>query len=347
MIALNQTNPKFEIVRLSDLHPKFAIVHLSDLHFGRFFENTKSKWLRKLSGTSEHNYNLSVSICTKINELHMSLQGNLDVVVTGDLTTSAHPAAFGVVATYVNGAHYISPYDKIGLNLGAGAKVIPGNHDMFIKSIFGMRSRSDVYEKYFPKGFPDFKIQKTSLGYIVFFYLDSNRVGGFNPYNLFNTLGKGEIGATQRGDLLALETVLRKKEGPREIPNDFDYDASLKVILMHHHIRLPDDPPRKTTILELKDACEVLEVFEQLRIHMILCGHQHHPYHGVVGRTREIMFSCSGTATKMDEDVNSFKVYYFEDFRNAYMQEYQSKSEAWIYRFGEKASETVRIPLWV
>jgi hypothetical protein len=45
------------------------------------------------------------------------------------------------------------------------------------------------------------------------------------------------------------------------------------------------------------------------------------------------VLSCAGSATKEDEAVNSFKVYYFASFDTIYMQEFRASSAAGIYSF--------------
>ena len=44
-------------------------------------------------------------------------------------------------------------------------------------------------------------------------------------------------------------------------------------------------------------------------------------------------FSCAGSATKLDEIVNSFRVYHVERFDQIYMEEYVASSAARVYRF--------------
>jgi 3',5'-cyclic AMP phosphodiesterase CpdA len=146
--------------------PQYALVHLSDFHFGRFLKNTTSGFIRKIFGVSEHSYSLAVSLCDEFRRLHARFANNLSVVVTGDLTTSANIAAFSVVANYVKHNIYAAPGQLVGLNLGESVHILPGNHDIFLKSIWGIRNRADVYKEYFPA--QRFSICNTPLGYVVF-----------------------------------------------------------------------------------------------------------------------------------------------------------------------------------
>jgi hypothetical protein len=130
-----------------------------------------------------------------------------------------------------------------------------------------------------------------------------------------------------------IKASLEKRQIPN-LPTDFDYRTSFKIALMHHHISLPYKQPPEIHFFKLKDADNVIKVFGEIGIDMILCGHQHHPYHGSVAyNMRSMRFSCAGSTTKFDESVNSFKVYSFKSFSNISMEEYWVIPDAGLYRF--------------
>lgn len=314
-----------------------AIVHLSDLHFGRSLKTTRSSRWRRALGISEHAYSLAVSVAGAVRDLQTRFPDRLTVVVTGDLTTSANAAAFEVVANYLNAEICVGPGVYVGLNLRGGAHVIPGNHDAFLRSLLGSRDRSEVYAEYFPVRFPDVAIWPTPLGHVTFLSLNSNRVTGYDVLNFRNLVRQGEVGQRQLGTLRALADALRARQYPG-LPPGYDYARSFKVVLMHHHLVREEQPPGETAVSELRDAPEVIDALTQLEVDLVLCGHEHHPYHRELGGGRPLRFSCAGSATRNDEMINSFKVYYLEDFGRVLMEEHVATSLGRVYRFSAGAA---------
>ena len=105
-------------------------------------------------------------------------------------------------------------------------------------------------------------------GYVTFFYLDSNRVSGFNPFNILNLVQKGEVGIQQRGDLAAIEQALRDRTHDK-IPADYDYGSSFKIALLHHHVSCPAAGDMGAELSELRDSRQVLEVLSQMGIALV------------------------------------------------------------------------------
>jgi len=170
------------------------------------------------------------------------------------------------------------------------------------------------------------------LGYVTIFGLDSNRVSGFDFLNVRNLNRHGEIGNTQRGTLLALQETLRT-HGDQAIPADYDYDASFKIALLHHHLTKPDGQPAASQLLDAINVVDLLSDMRIMRIDIALCGHELHPLGTRAGAQRPFQFSCAGSATKQDERINSFKVYYVESFARIAMEVYSASTKGGIYTF--------------
>jgi len=221
----------------------------------------------------------------------------------------------------------VSRTNKVGLELGGGGHTIPGNHDMFLRSVFGTPNRSAVYAEYFDSVFPTHHIWSTPIGYVTLLKLDSNRVSGFNFLNLRNLSFQGEVGSRQLGELQAL--VARLQTQP-PFP-DYDYDSSLKVVLIHHH--LVDNNGSAKSTSALIDAVEVTDVLSALKVDLVLCGHEHEPYMRKIGSRKSFFFSCAGSACKEDERINSFKVYCVERFDRIFMKEYTASTAGRLYAF--------------
>ncbi len=305
----------------------FAIAHVSDFHFGRMFRATKTRYWRKRLGVSEHSFALAVGMSNALGALNAEFDGNVLVAITGDQTTSANPAAFEVVANYINREIMISADTATGLNLRGQGCVVPGNHDMFMRSLLTTQDRSRVYGEYLPTVFPAVGFWPSPLGCVTVFSLDSNRLAGLNFLNSKNLMRMGEVGEQQRGVLSAMRGTLRARTRP-DLPANYDYEKSFKVVLLHHHLARKDG---RVALSQLRDATQVIQLFEQMGIDLVLCGHEHEPYE-VAGLGR-FAFSCAGSATKEDERANSFKVYRFEAFDRIYMDLYLASTVGGIYTF--------------
>lgn len=315
----------------------FAILHISDLHFGKMMKTASSGLVRRMLGISEHSYELCVSLCDEVDLLRRTYPNNLMVAVTGDQTTSANAAANGVVANFLNGKHFISQGIQVGLQLNETGHLVPGNHDKFLSTPFTQRSRAEVYGEYFPSTFPSWKIWEFPTGFVTVFGLDSNQVSGFNPLNFRNLNRHGEVGEKQRGDLLALQGRLRRATAS-DVPAGYNYEDSYKVVLLHHHLVRPDRPVANTRLL---DHAQLVELFSKMNIDLVLCGHEHVPFHAMVGTTKPFRFSCAGSTTKQDERFNTFKVYHVDTKRSVEMDVYRASSAGGLFTFLKEP----RVPL--
>ncbi len=315
----------------------FAILHISDMHFGKQFKAESSGFLRRKLGISEHSYALCVSLCDEVDKLRRAYPGRLMVAVTGDQTTSANAAANEVIANFLNGKHFVSPGVQVGLELNETGHIVPGNHDKFLSNPFTERDRSEVYGEYFPTTFPSWKVWQHTAGFVTVFGLDSNQVSGFNPFNFRNLNRHGEVGERQRGSLLALQTKLRKAVSA-EVPVDYDYDESYKVVLLHHHLVRSD---ARTSNSQLLDHAQLVDLFSKMSIDLVLCGHEHLPFDAKLGTSRRFQFSCAGSTTKQDERFNTFKVYHLDAARRIEMEVYRASTVAGIVTF----SKDSKVPL--
>lgn len=286
----------------------FAILHISDMHFGRQLQSVNSGLGRLKLGISEHSYPLCVSLNNEVQKLRRKYSNDLIVAVTGDQTTSSNASAHSVVANFLNGTQYVSERVQIGLNLKNKGHIVPGNHDMFLTNPLTQRSRREVYAQYFTSTFPTWKVVAYGTDFATIFCLDSNLVSGFNPFNFRNLNRDGEVGEHQRSALYALKEYLSAATAP-EVPAAYNYDDSFKVVLLHHHLV---KPARGNSGSQLRDHLELVQILEAMDIDLVLCGHEHVPFHQKIGKSNQISFSCAGSATQQNVLLNSFKVYHVD-----------------------------------
>jgi len=307
---------------MSEPSADIVILHLSDLHFGLYLQGVSKigEWSKF---AAPHDFNLLQGMETKVIEIFQKYKERLIVAVTGDMTTAAEPPAYESVNNYLRDNPFVSSRLRVGLELYGipnGIYVVPGNHDVWLYGNFFTRwkrykNRKDQYFKYFPDQLPNaypLLIDKTSL---TIYTIDTNRVAGFNPLNVNNVLGRGEVGKEQIGEIQTLHNNLRSGTF-QDIPKDFDYSSSLKIALMHHHLELPPNTPDsiEQKIMRLKDASPVLNLLSEIGVHIVLCGHQHFPYQipnlqSPSYPNHSVFLSCAGSATQIDCDRNSFYSY--------------------------------------
>jgi 3',5'-cyclic AMP phosphodiesterase CpdA len=302
---------------------KFAILHISDMHFGRRLKSAESGFGRRMLGISEHSYPLCVSLSNEVMKLRKKYGTALIVAVTGDQTTSSNAAAHEVAANFLKGRCYVSSRVQVGLNLQEDGHIVPGNHDMFLTSPLTQRSRREVYAHYFPSNFPTWTVCAHGSGFATVFCLDSNLVSGFNPFNFRNLNKHGEVGVRQRSDLLVLREYLSAATTPT-VPAGYNYDDSFKVVLLHHHlVKLKNGKGGS----QLKDHKDLIQVLENMGIDLVLCGHEHVPFHQKVGNLKPFSFSCAGSTTQQNVLLNSFKVYHVDPGANSIEMELFTASD--------------------
>lgn len=210
------------------------------------------------------------------------------LLITGDLVETPSEAAVASALVKVQ-------------KLCTGAKIhneevyfAPGNHDCRVKGLL-WRPRLDIpiAERTFPKW-----LQPSGTGFfdkekrITFFVFDSN----FST-DLFNAGGK--IGRD------ALRTF---NEYCDRFGAQLEYQASLKIVLLHHH-PLPIPYSQKfESFMVLDDAGEFLRHMFQRGMHLILHGHKHHRASSVIalhdpyGERREInVIACPSTTKRISE----------------------------------------------
>lgn len=336
---------------MSQTNPDIAVLHLSDLHFGPYLQGVSriGEWS---TFTAPHSFNLLQGMETNTPEFFRKYGDRLIVVVTGDMTTTAEPPAYEAVNNYLRDLPFVSSKLRVGLNLDKFRDrmyIVPGNHDVWLYGGFFTRwkrytDRRDQYFKYFPERLPDafpLVINGTS---ITLYTIDTNRVKRrINPFNFTNVLGRGEVGDEQIGELLALHTSLSRRRS-KGLPEGFDYDSSLKIALMHHHLALPSSIPDslQQKFLKLEDAPAVLHQLCGIGVRLVLCGHQHFPYQisdlqGEDNSGQSLFLSCAGSTSQLGCAKNSFYVYEITDKKDGTYQLnvllYTADAENHNYRF--------------
>jgi 3',5'-cyclic AMP phosphodiesterase CpdA len=278
----------------------------------------------------------------------------LIVAVTGDLTTSAEPPAYEAVNNYLRNYPFVSSKLQVGLRLqGIQDRIffVPGNHDIWLYGNWftrwkGYPNRREQYQKYFPEKLPNAYPLVVNGVSITAFTIDTNCVKKSNPFNLVNVLGKGEVGKEQIAEIQTLHNSLLNHTF-QDIPDGFDYPSSLKIALMHHHLALPSDfhEDIQQKFLELNDSPSVLNLLCDIGVRLVLCGHQHFPYHisnlsfsNYPGHT--IFLSCAGSATQIECKRNSFSAYEITRSGNGYnlrLLIYEADPKNYSYSFSVKS----------
>ena len=304
--------------------PDVLIYHLSDLHFGPFLQGVSrvGEWS---SFSAPHDYNLlqGMEIALDFNNVMEKYKDRLIVVVTGDMTTAAEPPAYESVNNYIRDYPFVSSIHQVGLRINEKLKRIysvPGNHDIWVYgNLFsrwkGYANRREQYIRYFPESLPNAYPLVINGMSLTIFTIDTNRVSRINPFNFKNVLGRGEVGKAQIADIQTLHNLLLNGTCPNT-PQGFDYGSSLKIALMHHHLALPPDCPEdhEQKCLRLEDADSATNVLSEIGVQLVLCGHQHFPYHipELTSSSRpghKIFLSCAGSATQIESKRNSFSTY--------------------------------------
>lgn len=304
--------------------PDIVIYHLSDLHFGPYLQGV-SKVGEWASFAAPQDYNLlqGMEIAVNFPSVIEQYKDRLILAVTGDLTTAAEPPAYETVNNYLRDYPYISSVHQVGLRLQEIQDrifFVPGNHDTWMYGSWfsrwkGYSDRRDQYRRYFPEQLPNAYAKVINGISLTIFTVDTNQVSKLNPFNFLNVLGRGEVGKAQISGILQLHKILSNGTF-QNTPNNFDYKSSLKIALMHHHLALPADCPGgyEQDILKLEDSSSVLNLFCEIGVHLVLCGHQHFPYHIPKLQSpscpgHSVFLSCAGSATQIECNRNSFSCY--------------------------------------
>jgi 3',5'-cyclic AMP phosphodiesterase CpdA len=303
--------------------PDIVIFHLSDLHFGPFLQGVSrvGEWS---SFSAPHDFGLlaAMEATLDLNRVMQDYGDRLIVVVTGDMTTAAEPPAYEAVNNYIRDNPFVASDHRVGLRISEKMTkifVVPGNHDMWIYgNLFsrwkGYANRREQYNRYFREPLPNAYPLVINGISLTIFTIDTNRVTKLNPLNFKNVLGRGEVGKAQLANIHMLDGKLSTGDFP--VPVGFDYNTSLKIALMHHHLALPAECANdfEQNCLLLEDAEMVANALSNIGVQLVLCGHQHFPYHipdlsSSSSSGHKIFLSCAGSATQIGCARNSFSAY--------------------------------------
>jgi len=346
---------------MSKAQPGILIYHLSDLHFGPYLEGVsgEGEWS---SFFAPHSFLLlqGMEIALEFWNVIKNDKDRLMVAVTGDLTTTAEPPAYHNANNYLRDHPFVSTKLQVGLRLQEITDrifFVPGNHDIWFYGNWFTRwkrfsDRRKLYMKYFGETIPNVYPLLINGISVTVFTIDTNRVEKFNFINFKNVLGKGEVGKAQIADIQTLHLNLLH-DTSIDVPSGYDYPSSLKIALMHHHLSVPKDVPRDTqeSILELKDTDPVLNLLSEIGVQLVLCGHQHFPYHIPNLRSskysnKPILLSCAGSATQMGNEKNSFSKYEIIKKESEYvlrLRVYESNYKSGDYFFKNTVDTTLNL----
>jgi 3',5'-cyclic AMP phosphodiesterase CpdA len=181
------------------------------------------------------------------------------VLIGGDITAEGYANEFRSAATH------LAPI----IDSGLPTVVIPGNHDaknvgyLHFRDTFGsgdVEGKADRVLRLKPDPAPAFD------GQVVLVALDSTKPD----------LAEGEIG----------------RERYAWIRQQFDVEADLKVLALHHHlVPVPGTGRERNTVW---DAGDVLALLPELGVDIVLSGHKHVPF---VWLVNEVLVVNSGTVS--------------------------------------------------
>lgn len=303
------------------------IIHISDLHFSGYLQNLKGEGeLSKIA--KPQNFIRILDLESHLSTLIKKHNENMAFIVSGDLTTAAEPPAFETVAGYLMGKYRVSEHTQVGLSLidtyrmGDRLMIVPGNHDRWHKinilSRWKNYDRKELFNKYFYNS-SKIGFRAKIIGGISFLFLllNSNNLSGKNYFNLKNAIGRGEVGDSQIASIKADYLQLKNDPG-KDIPNGFDLDNAIRIAILHHHPDIPKTVNQniEQNLLKLMDADKVNALFNDLSIHLVLCGHQHFPFLIPPNNSNQHWISCAGSATQRDNSINSFKIYWIGQIRD-------------------------------
>jgi predicted MPP superfamily phosphohydrolase len=328
------------------------ILHLSDLHFGPEHgfptsedEPGKRSLARLIIDDLRNHVNLGAPAC---------------VIISGDLTWQANSEEFHKARTFIErlGSEFaLEPYNFI---------VVPGNHDIKWTDDPARKGSAPADRVKFPKdeakaNFRDFYTKLFGLAPNPFFsqgrrFLLKNYVTvdvlGLSSSELEQDhfAGYGFVNSEQLTE--AIKKMAWREASPR---------TTYRVVTLHHHLIpvVPEEEIRgfnKNYSITL-DAGHIISECLMTGVDMVVHGHQHHPFTGVLMRSpqgakfdpaRTLVVSAAGSAGVAKKHIpsgrNSYSIYEFCQDRVQIRLRAKSEGDVGFVEAGEWESELMRNP---
>jgi predicted MPP superfamily phosphohydrolase len=220
------------------MNSQLVIAHISDLHYPHWDEGT----------------------FLNLKNYLRSKEPNL-ILVTGDLVDQPWPKNHANVRARL--LDLVRECDGQSRKGSTKLAVVPGNHDYAIfgnwnlgTSPFWIFSFRRCFKSY---NDPFFEYSADGLN-VLFFCLNSNPL-----------VAKWARGLVSRRQLKSLEAKVNELRGK----DSEKFDSAYKIAILHHHpLPIPHSEELEQFLI-LKNAGEVLRVFAQCKINLVLHGHKH------------------------------------------------------------------------
>ena len=253
-----------------DVGQSLTIVHLSDLHFGpshRFGSQTTAGGDRVADGQSLLS-SLKVDLASVLSGTPGEPPAPVLIAITGDLTDRAAPEEFRAVAPFILGL------ENALADQGAGAVLVPGNHDVQWEQP-DMDDRLSAW-----RGFARDRLKRDVVGLPdhPFARVHDNYVASHGAIVVaINSAGfvekdkpDGNRGRISGEGIADLERQLAS------LPPGQTY---LRLALVHHHpILIPDLVEASRGYDAIVDGGDLLNVLRRNGFQLILHGHKHLPF---------------------------------------------------------------------
>jgi hypothetical protein len=273
-----------------------AFIHFSDVHFGPVMANNQFSFIH---GYDAHDLVLCTAIPQALEDVRTLLEvaddEQLNVVVSGDVTSEGSPQNFTVAHSYLRSTWRLRrepPGNLSGLNRQTDEiGIIPGNHDHWN----GKRFPPPAYSKsIFPAHFrptPWKKIWKSTAGNVELeiYGIDSNS----GLQGTTNLMAKGAISSHE---LRALDVLLA--ESDQRILSQGAH--RVRAIVTHHSLSYTGGVAGKEK-LDDSSRDDLLEIAAKYRISSVLTGHGHdfhfQPLVGTYNGTQRVVHELRSATT--------------------------------------------------
>jgi len=237
-------------------------MHLSDLHLGNDIVLRSALKLR--SWRKRTSQRITDGLAASISELRPDY-----IVISGDFVNKAKRGTFLYASKYIR-----ELLSRTQFNFEERLLTVPGNHDVS----FMPRKHSDDFERLYryrrflqglfrSSQFDDYRARYFRIdprARLIFLCLDST-LKEANPG------AEGQIGRDQ------LKWVRAKLGRLVELLGN-DYSHFAKIAILHHHCKgIARTPVAHDRLMQLLDAEDVLKLFHEAGVNIVLHGHRHVP----------------------------------------------------------------------
>jgi len=233
------------IAHISDLH----ILHLANVRAWRYLGKRLTGGLNLLMRRAR-----SHSKETVIRALDQIRADGADhIVVTGDLSNLSLESEFAEARAIIE-AHGGGP-DRVS--------IIPGNHDYYTYNSARTLRFESFFGPWMQSVLPDLVVDEEHYPWVKFPHPEVAIVGVNSCIPSPPLFAVGRVGAAQR-------------EGLAAVLSDPSLRGRFVMVALHHHVVPPAHTSRRRELFRrLVDADQLLDIFREHRVHLVIHGHNH------------------------------------------------------------------------